>query len=338
MADLISASSLTRLPELISELGGDSHEYCDRVGINPAIIGTYDNFVPFSALSTLLGLCAQELGTPDFALRLASRQDPDILGPVAIAARSAETIGDALHGVARYAHVYSPALAVELIMGDTEVSYGLDTVLHRLPHRSHVVELALGVTLQTFRMMAGHDFHPTHISFQHPRISEMRVYTDYFGCSVEFGSDRNLLTFPRGVMHRHLPRVDPLAYDLAVRFMAGRNPNVAFHDAVSALIVRSLPAGVATLDQVASLMLLHPRTLQRRLASEGRTFESLVDDSRRELAHSLLANTDVPLSAVSRQLGYSEPSTLTRSCKRWFSTTPLAKRRELAGQSRWLSR
>lgn len=333
MADLISASSLTRLPELITELGGDPHEFCDRVGIDPAMIGTYDSFVPFSALSTLLGQCAQELGVPDFALRLASRQDPDILGPVAIAARSAETIGDALHDVARYAHVYSPALAVDLTIGDTDVSYGLDTVLHRLPYRSHVVELAMGVTLQTFRMMAGPDFHPTHISFQHPRISELHRYIEYFGCSVEFGSDRNLLTFPRGIMHRQLPRVDPLVYGVAVRFMAGRDPNVAFYDAVSALIVRSLPAGVATLNQIATVMMLHPRTLQRRLASEGRTFESLVDDSRRELALSLLANPNVPVSAVSRQLGYSEPSTLTRSCKRWFSTTPLAKRRELTGRS-----
>lgn len=329
MADLISASSLTRLPELISELGGDPYEFLDRVGIDPAIIGAYDHFLPFSALSTLLGLCADELESPDFALRLAGRQDPDILGPVAIAARSAETIGDALHDVARYAHVYSPALAVDLTVGDIEVSYGLDTVLHRLPYRSHVVELAMGVTLQTFRMMAGPDFHPTHISFQHPRISEIRRYVEHFGCSVEFSSDRNLLTFPRGVMQRHLPRVDPLAYDFAVRFMAGRDPDVAFHDAVSALIVRSLPAGAATLKQVATLMMLHPRTLQRRLALEGKAFESLVDDSRRELALGLLSNRDVSLSEVSRQLGYSEPSTLTRSCRRWFSTTPLEKRRAL---------
>lgn len=329
MADLISASSLSRVPDLIEEFGGDPSGFCDRVGIDPAVVGTYDNFVPFSALSSLLGLCAGELGVPDFALRLAARQDPDILGPVAIAARNAVTVGEAIRGVVQYAHVYSPALSTDLIVGDLEVCYVVDTVLHRLPFRSHVVELALGVTLSTFRMMAGPDFHPTRISFQHPRISEISTYTDYFGCSVEFGCDRNMLSFPRGVLHRHLPQVDPLAHDLAVRYMAGRDPSVAFHDAVSTLIVRSLPAGAATLDRIASLMVLHPRTLQRRLALEGKTFESLVDDTRRELALSLLANTDVPLSEVSRQLGYSEPSTLTRSCKRWFSVTPLAKRRQL---------
>ncbi|WP_089247123.1 AraC family transcriptional regulator [Rhodococcoides kyotonense] len=333
MADLISASSLSRVPELIEECGGDPYEFCDRVGIDPSVIGTYDNFVPFSALSTLLGLCARELGVPDFALRLAARQDPDILGPVAIAARNADTIGDAVRGVAQYAHVYSPALSTALTVGDVEASYSIDTVLHRLPSRAHVVELALGVTLSTFRMMAGPDFHPTRISFQHPRISEISTYTDYFGCTVEFSSASNTLNFPRGVLHRHLPQVDPLAHDFAVRYMAGRDPSTAFHDAVSALIVRSLPAGAATLQQVAGLMVLHPRTLQRRLATEGKTFDTLVDDSRRELALSLLANADVSISAVSRQLGYSEPSTLTRSSRRWFGMPPLAKRRDLSRQT-----
>jgi AraC-like DNA-binding protein len=334
MADLISASSLSRAPQLIAELGGDPDEFCRRVGIDSAVIGRYGEFLPLSGLSSLLGLCTRELGTSDFALRLASRQDPDILGPVAIAARSAETIGEALSGVARYAHVYSPALSVDLIVGNNEVSYCVDTVLHRLPFRPHVVELALGVTLQTFRMMAGHDFYPSRISFQHSPMSPHQIYTAHFGCTVEFDCVRNSLTFPSGILHRHLPRVDPVAYDLAIRFMAGQDPNVAFHDAVSAVIVQSLPAGAADLTRVAALMALHPRTLQRRLALEGRTFEALVDDSRSEQALNLLANANVPINEASRQLGYSEPSTFTRSCRRWFGATPLAKRRDLLRAAR----
>ncbi|WP_068154281.1 helix-turn-helix domain-containing protein [Rhodococcus phenolicus] len=77
------------------------------------------------------------------------------------------------------------------------------------------------------------------------------------------------------------------------------------------------------------MMMLHPRALQRRLAEAGRTFEVMVDDIRRELATTLLAQPDVPLSAVAQQLGYSEQSALTRSCRRWFGTTPRKKRLEL---------
>ena len=133
-------------------------------------------------------------------------------------------------------------------------------------------------------------------------------------------------------MRRRLRQVDPLAHDIAVRFMTGHNRQTAFSDTVSELIVRSLPAGAASLDQVSRLLMMHPRAVQRGLAEVGTTFEKLVDDARRELATSLLANRAVPLSAVARQIGYSEQSTLTRSCKRWFGVAPLAKRRELSGR------
>lgn len=332
MADLICASSLSRAPELIAECGGDPGDLLARVRIDPAVVGVYDRFVPFTSLSTLLGLCADELRVPDFALRLAGRQDPDILGPVAIAARNAETIGDALRQVTAFAHVYSPAIRADLHIGPREVAYEFGTVLQRLPYRPHVVELALGVTLSTFKMLGGEDFRPAKVAFTHPPIGERHTYTNYFGCTVEFGAPANLLVFPHGLMQRRLPRVDPLAQDIAIRFMTGRDRRTAFADAVSELIVRSLPAGAAGLEDVARLLMMHPRAVQRELADTGTTFETLVDDARRDLTTTLLANRDVSLSAVARQIGYSEQSTLTRSCRRWFGMSALAKRRELTGR------
>ncbi|NED66971.1 AraC family transcriptional regulator, partial [Streptomyces sp. SID10244] len=184
MSDLICASSLSQAPELIEECDGRASTMLRRVGIDPAVVGAYDRFIPFTALSTLIGLCANEFDVPDFGLRLAVRQDPDILGPVAIAARNAETMGDALHQVAEFAHVYSPAISVELHHGDREVEYEFGTVLRKIPYRPHVVELAMGVTLSSFKMLGGDDFRPTRVTLDHPPISDPRVYRDYFGCAV----------------------------------------------------------------------------------------------------------------------------------------------------------
>ncbi|WP_439031866.1 AraC family transcriptional regulator [Gordonia terrae] len=333
MADLICASSLSQLPELIEEHDGDARAMLARVGVDPAVVGAYDRFIPFTALSTVIGLCAAEFGVPDFGLRLAARQGPDILGPVAIAARNAETIGDSFRQITAFAHVYSPAITAQLHYGEREVSYEFDTVLKRVPYRPHVVELAMGVTRSTFLVTLGHDFRPNRITLTHPAMSEPHVYTDYFGCPVDFEAPANLVVFPRGVMHRTLPRVDALAYDIAVKFMTGHDRETAFVDAVSALIIRALPAGAATLDAVARLLMMHPRAVQRGLADSGTTFDQLVDDARRDLAVSLLANRGVPLGAVARQIGYSEQSTLTRSSRRWFGMPPLAKRRELTAQA-----
>ncbi|MBN7561255.1 helix-turn-helix domain-containing protein, partial [Mycobacteroides abscessus] len=50
------------------------------------------------------------------------------------------------------------------------------------------------------------------------------------------------------------------------------------------------------------------------------------DQIRREAAERLLSDTDLSLDHLSRQLGYAEQSVFTRSCKRWFGTTPSAYR------------
>ena len=67
---------------------------------------------------------------------------------------------------------------------------------------------------------------------------------------------------------------------------------------------------------------MHPRTLQRALASEGVTFESLRTEVYREAMLTYLRDTDIPLAEVARALGYADQSVLTRTCARWFGTTP----------------
>ena len=92
--------------------------------------------------------------------------------------------------------------------------------------------------------------------------------------------------------------------------------------------------GNASIDDVASMLHMHARTLQRRLMEEGTTFERVRDEVRRRLAEVYLANEVVPLVHVAQLLGYSNQSVLTRSCLRWFGKTPLAMRQDVIGIGR----
>jgi AraC-like DNA-binding protein len=89
----------------------------------------------------------------------------------------------------------------------------------------------------------------------------------------------------------------------------------------------------ASVQDVALMLNVHPRTLQRRLTEEGTTFEKMRDDVRREMAQAHLANDVVPLAQVAHILGYANQSVLTRSCLRWFGKTPLQVRQQIAGPS-----
>jgi len=71
------------------------------------------------------------------------------------------------------------------------------------------------------------------------------------------------------------------------------------------------------------------RTLQRRLASEGSTFNGLLEEARRTIAISYLADRKLAAYEVSFLLGYAEPSTFFRAFKRWTGKTPQEYRASL---------
>jgi AraC-like DNA-binding protein len=58
------------------------------------------------------------------------------------------------------------------------------------------------------------------------------------------------------------------------------------------------------------------RTLQRRLRSEGATFDGLLDDARRTLARNLTAE-GLSAKEVSFRLGFQDASALVRARRRW---------------------
>lgn len=182
-------------------------------------------------------------------------------------------------------------------------------------------------------MLSDSDFRPHRITFRHARISPTEVYLDAFRCPVEFNAQANALFFPRSLLAQRIAGGDSQSYALAARYLTGRRQRRNVEEHVVELIDKLMPLGQASLNDVARTLTLHPRVLQRRLAEAGTSFGQLLDDRRRESVTELLAVPDLPLSSVATQLGYTEQSSLTRSCRRWFGAAPLAVRRTRAGRS-----
>jgi AraC-like DNA-binding protein len=75
---------------------------------------------------------------------------------------------------------------------------------------------------------------------------------------------------------------------------------------------------------------MSPRTLQRRLAEEGVSYQTLLEGARKEAAGRYLADGTLAIGEIAYLLGYSEPAPFHRAFKRWYGTTPEAFRRRRA--------
>ena len=77
-----------------------------------------------------------------------------------------------------------------------------------------------------------------------------------------------------------------------------------------------------TLAELARLLNLSPRTLERHLAREGSGFLEMSKRIRHDKACVLLASGNLPVTQVAYQLGYKDVANFTRAFRRECGTTP----------------
>jgi AraC-like DNA-binding protein len=137
-------------------------------------------------------------------------------------------------------------------------------------------------------------------------VADLHPWAERFGARVRPAQPVGLLRLPAGVLSAPVGRV--LRSALAWR--------------VRVALTERLGGPHATLGDVARLVAMHPRTLQRALGEEGLAFAEILDCVRRERARDLLIGTDLPFAVISARLGFAEPPVLTRCARRWWGRTP----------------
>ena len=100
-------------------------------------------------------------------------------------------------------------------------------------------------------------------------------------------------------------------------------PGQNLSDDVISLAIAMLGRTPPSLDGVAAAAGLTKRTLRRLLGEEGKRFSDLVEQARAEVAlRRLREDPSLALNKLSRDLGYANQETLSRSVRRWSGISP----------------
>jgi len=106
-------------------------------------------------------------------------------------------------------------------------------------------------------------------------------------------------------------------------FAAAEGPRPSPLDSRLREVLRDrLPSGVPSIGVVARALGTSGRTLQRRLAEEGLSFQGVIDGLRADLARAYVRTARLSVSELAARLGYAQPSAFVRAFKRWTGSTP----------------
>lgn len=333
MSEIVRAEALRGFRELAAELGGNGEALLAEAGIDPAALADADAYLPFRRVIAVVERAAAELKCPDFGLRMAQRVGPEMLGPLAVAMYSAESVRGSMTLAQRYFHFHNPSVALsEAEYDDKHDIVCLDLRMRRPPRCPQTFERGVATVHLFLKTACGAAYAPKDVCFTHAPLSPPAVYRAVFGVTPLFGSAHSGVAASRAMLDAPLLSTNAQLRRIAEHFL--QSATLPAGDALAprarAIIARVMRGGDCTQADLARVLGLHERTLQRRLQAEDTTFEALRDDVRRELAHAYLAQRNIPLAHVAEMLGYAEASAFTRACQRWFGQAPREVRKQLA--------
>ena len=334
----VRAGALTEFAALVRELGGNPASILRGCGLHLRDLARPDHYISHRSAILAVEAAAHALGVRDFGLRLCVRQDVSFLGTLALIMQSARSVREGFVLGIKYSHFHAPCLGYRIFRSDDMKLEFVEVFLRSddLPDAPQATEHAVGHLCRLVSLLSDHGLQPSGIHFRHQRVGAESQYRRHLGQLPQFGAAFDGLSVDPLAWRQPTVRHNRQLQHFVERFLLALAPRREWPVAAQVVSVlhNLMRTGLFDLGSVARVMALHPRTLQRRLHAEGKSFDALLDAERKSWAAELMAQRSLALADVAQLLGFADQSVFTRACRRWFGTTPKGLRQDVQAMSR----
>ena len=329
LTPLARSAALSDYVDVASAIGLDPMRMIDEAGIPRAALNDPDLKISAGAVVRLFEASAERAGVEDFGLRIASRRKLSSLGALGLLVREQANIRKAFEAVIEYGWIQNEAVSLRIDDAGGLVIVNAAVTAAPPAASRQSTELTLAVLVLSLRALLGENWHPQLACFSHAAPSNTQPHARLFNCPVEFDHDFSGIVMVRRDLELPIPRSDPLTARQLEKFLdSAAGPRRASPDeTVRHLVLKLLPTGQCTAQQVASRLGIDRRTLHRHLAEHRTSFSDILDDERGRLAQSHIAQGSRPLSDVAVLLGFSCLSAFSRWYARRHGHSASSRRR-----------
>jgi len=261
---------------------------------------------------------------PAIGLKLGAEPRLERYHPAAVAAVCSRTYHDALQRMARYKQLTCPE-EIQISVGNDEATVEFVYLAAKDDEPEVLIDMALAWILSVGRRGTNGQITPLRLDLKRPARHRELLET-HFGCRVKFKAGRNAILFRKADLERPFVTYNQellaaIGAQLETELQAELgSPDLG--EQVKRSLKRSLAGKRPALQEVAQELGMSTRTLQRKLGEAEITFQQLVEDTRRELAHHYLKHSSAELNETAFLLGYEDANSFFRAFQRWEDTSP----------------
>lgn len=296
--------------------------------VNPKVMIT-DN-----AYYTMLEDMASQTEVTDLPIRVGASMHCDEYGALGLAWKAAPNLFGSFSRVERYARLWTSVVEYEL----RRTEKGTLFILHRHGPRRLGMRLSNEATLASAvsiaRQVSPVPVVPVQVTIKHPAPKSVDAHESYFGCPVQFdGAHDALLLSDETLLQPNILGDEGITQFIVSHLdaeIAGIDNDIGLVRRTKDSIALALSEGLPRMADIATGLGFSVRSFHRRLAEHGANFQTLTEESRRELALGMLKDQRYSLAEIAFLTGFSEQSAFNRAFKRWMGQTPATYRKDIS--------
>jgi AraC-like DNA-binding protein len=174
-------------------------------------------------------------------------------------------------------------------------------------------------------MNCGESFKPARILFRQAEPAQPAAYYSFFRCELLFNSESSELLIDAAIADQQLSganvQLETLLEQQIIDYVA-RLDKTDIKRGARSVLIKLLPSGHVSIEEIAAKLSMSVRTLRRRLKDSGTSFKDLLAETRRELGERYIQDNSMSLTEVAFMLGFSDSSSFSRAYKKWTGQSP----------------
>jgi len=323
------ATSLQVIAKLMQRNGLEPETLLVEAGVDPAALTDPHARLPSAAVDRVIGEMAERIPAPAFGLGAAACWHPTNLGALGHAWLASSSLRRGLERLRRYWALIGQRSALGLRDEPGGVAVLLDLPRTEPRIAAITTDMCFSVIVDMCRVNAGEAFAPLEVRLMRAAPADAEPYRSFYRCPTRFGCAERSLLLPREALDAPLPTSHREIAGMLDRLLDAELARIDRGDVVArcrAVLLQRLAGGEVTATQIARHLAMSRRTLHRRLADAGTTWQRLVDDTRRDMALRMIEDQRRPIGEITFELGFSQHSAFARAFKRWSGASPTAYR------------
>jgi AraC-like DNA-binding protein len=319
---------LVAIPRLLREHGASAEAVLTAAGLPQNALDDPEHRLPYASVAGLLNRCVNATGLPHFGILAGAEWGLPEMGFAGQLARLCDRLSTALETLTVYMRLNNQVAAAYFRTSDAGGELGYAVFHPQVTELAVTYDVAMAIGVELIRELLGNPrWRPQEVLLPRAEPADPGPYKRHFGGAIRFDADRAALLIAPADVELPLPGADAQRLEALLRDVEelfGDHFLVRVYESLRLLLLQGAVDSVAVAGQLS----IHRRTLIRRLASRGTSFQEILDQVRYDVARQLLRETRRSVTEVGAALGFSETSAFTHAFRRWSGRSPRAWRKE----------